>query len=217
MSWNFDGTSGWVGSATVSPVANNSTGVTLACWARATALGNTLINLSDATGNSGGLRLIQTGTGTRGTSIASGNVASIVDTTTGSPTINTWGHYCAVFTTAARSAYYNGANKATTTATSVASGFTRTQIGARRAGSVTDAFFNGRLAEVGVWNVVLTDDEVLSLADGAACSLVRPQSLVLYAPMIRNLADYSRTLFSFSTINTGAAVDTLGVHPRIYM
>lgn len=217
MSWDFNGSSGWVGNTAASPVANNSTGVTLACWARAAVLGGTMINLSDATGNSGGLRLIQLGTGTRGTSIASGNVASTIDTTTGTATVGTWGHHCAVFTTAARSAYFNGANKATLTASSTASGFTRTQVGARRAASATDSFFNGKLAEIGVWNVVLTDAEIASLGKGVSCALIRPQSLVLYAPMIRELDDHSKTMFSFSTINTGAAVDTLGVHPRIYM
>jgi len=217
MSWDFNGTSGWVGNTAASPVASNSSSpITIACWARANVLGGTMVNISDATGNTGGLRLIQIGTGTRGTAIASGNVASIVDTTTGAPSTGTWGHYCVTFATASRSAYFNGANKATTTASNTSSSMTRTQIGARRASSVTDSFFNGTLAEVGIWNVALSDSEIASLARGVACFLVRTQSLVLYAPMIRELDDYSKTGLAFSTINTGAAVDTLGVHPRIY-
>lgn len=217
MSWDFNGTSGWVGNASSCPVSGATGGLTVACWARADVLGQTMINLSDATGNSGAVRLIQTGTGTRATSITTGNVSSIADTTAGAPTTGTWGHYCGVFTSAARSAYFNGSNKVTTTATNNPTGFTRTQIGARRAGSTVDGFFNGRIAEVGVWNTSLTDQEIASLGRGASCALVRPQNLVLYAPMIRELKDFSRTLFSFGNIATGAAVDTGGFHPGVYL
>lgn len=216
MSWDFDGTSGWVGNTTSSPVADGSA-TTISCWARPDVVGNTLLNVSNSTGNAGALRLIMAAAGTRVVSINSSNVASIADTTTGSSAIGVWGHHAGTFTNAARSAFFNGANKVTTTASNIASGFTRTQIGARRNASVVDTFFNGRIAEVGIWNAILTDDEIASLGKGVSCSLVRPQNLVLYAPMIRELDDYSKTLFSFSTINTGAAVDTLGVHPAIYM
>lgn len=216
MSWDFDGTSGWVGNTSAAPVSDGSS-TTIACWARPDVVGQNLMSISNSSGNAGALRLVMLGTGTRGTSINASNVASTVDTTTGSVSVGVWGHHAATFTNTSRSAFFNGSNKATVNVTNIASGFTRTQIGARRAGSAIDAYFNGRIAEVGVWNVVLTDDEILSLGKGVSCSLVRPQNLVLYAPMIRELDDHSKTLFSFSTINTGAVVDTLGVHPRIYM
>lgn len=215
MSWNFDGISGWVGNAAGVPLTSANP-ATISCWARPDVVGSTLINISNSTGNVGAVRLIMISTGTRAVSINASNVASIADTTTGTPSVGVWGHHAATFTNAARSAFFNGANKVTTTASNVTGGFVRTQIGARRNASVTDNFFDGRIAEVGVWNVVLTDDEIASLGKGVSCALIRPQNLVLYAPMIRALSDYSRTLFSFSTINTGAAVDTLGVHPAIY-
>lgn len=216
MSWDFNGTSGWVGNTASAPVGNGA-GTTLACWARPDVLGSCLMSISDATGNSGALRIVMVGTGTRATSITTGNVSSTIDTTTGAPAVGVWGHYAATFTNAARSAFFNGANKATVTATNSATGFTRTQIGARRVGSTIDAFFNGRIAEVGVWNTTLTDAEIASLGAGVSCSLVRPQNLVLYAPMIRELKDFSRTLFSFGNIATGAAVDTGGFHPGVYL
>lgn len=212
MSCNFNGSTQWIGNASSCPITNATTGATIACWANPSVLGNALINLSDSTGNSGALRLLSTSTGTRGTSITTGNIASIVDTTTGTPAVGIWGHYCATFTSASRSAFFNGSNKATTTATNNPTGFTRTQIGARRVGSAIDGFFNGLIAEVGIWNVVLSDEEVSSLADGISCSLIRPGSLVFYAPLIRQILDITA---GFSLTNNGGA--TISDHTRIYL
>ena len=70
---------------------------------------------------------------------------------------------------------------------------------------------NGLIAEVGIWNVALTVAEIASLAKGITCEKVRPQSLVFYAPLVRDLSDQKggRAI----TNNNGA---TVANHPRIY-
>jgi len=70
---------------------------------------------------------------------------------------------------------------------------------------------NGLIAEVGIWNVALTVAEIASLAKGITCDKVRPQSLVFYAPLVRDLSDQKggRAI----TNNNGA---TVANHPRIY-
>ena len=70
---------------------------------------------------------------------------------------------------------------------------------------------NGLIAEVGIWNVALTADEIASLADGMTCDKVRPQSLVFYAPLVRELQDVKGGLTI--TNNNGA---TVANHPRVY-
>jgi hypothetical protein len=72
-------------------------------------------------------------------------------------------------------------------------------------------FFNGLVAEVGVWNAALTAAEVASLADGMTCDKVRPQSLVFYAPIVRDLIDQKGGL---TIINNNAA--TVANHTRVY-
>lgn len=47
----------------------------------------------------------------------------------------------------------------------------------------------GRLAEVGVWNVALTDAEIASLASGVSPLMVRPQNLVGYWPLYTSGAE----------------------------
>lgn len=66
-------------------------------------------------------------------------------------------------------------------------------------------------AEVGIWNAALTASEVASLAKGMTCDKVRPQSLVFYAPLVRDLNDQKGGL---TITNNNAA--TVAAHPRVY-
>ena len=94
-----------------------------------------------------------------------------------------WQHGCAVFAaTNSRAAYYNGANKGTNTTSNTPSGISRTILGKFNSNS-TNASTDFVLAEVGMWNVALTDDEALTLSQGFSPLLVRPQSLVAYWPL----------------------------------
>ena len=70
---------------------------------------------------------------------------------------------------------------------------------------------NGDIAEVGIWNIALTADEIASLAKGITCDKIRPQSLVFYAPLVRNLQDVKGGLTI--TNNNGATVSN---HPKVY-
>jgi hypothetical protein len=98
---------------------------------------------------------------------------------------NTWQHVAAVFTSASsRAAFLDGGNKGTNGTTSNPIGtIARTTVGLYRGGS-TGGPFDGRIAEVGVWDVALSDEEVASLAKGFSPRLVRPGSLVGYYPLI---------------------------------
>jgi hypothetical protein len=68
----------------------------------------------------------------------------------------------------------------------------------------------GDIAEVGVWQATLTADEIASLADGMTCDKIRPQSLVYYTPLIRDIQDLARGM---TLTNTNSTVAT---HPRVY-
>lgn len=83
-------------------------------------------------------------------------------------------------------------------------------IGARNANTIGQ-FAEGLVAEVGIWNAALTAAEIASLAAGMTCDKVRPQSLVFYAPLVRDLVDVKGGLTI--TNNNGA---TVANHPRVY-
>jgi hypothetical protein len=84
-------------------------------------------------------------------------------------------------------------------------------IGSQQFGGTINLFFAGRIAEAGVWNAALTDAEIASLADGMTCDKVRPQSLVFYAPLVRDLIDAKGGL-TITNNNTA----TVANHPRVY-
>ena len=73
------------------------------------------------------------------------------------------------------------------------------------------AYFNGSIAEAGVWNVALNSDEIASLSKGFPCRLVRPSALQFYSRLIRNVMDI-RNAVTLSELGTGT---TVSEHPRI--
>jgi hypothetical protein len=103
----------------------------------------------------------------------------------------------------------NGTSQGTATNTSIHSGTANLTLGAASVG--TGSFFTGDIAEVGIWNAALSAAEIASLAKGMTCDKIRPQSLVFYAPLVRNLIDQKGALTI--TNNNGATVTT---HPRVY-
>ena len=109
-------------------------------------------------------------------------------------------------------AYFNG-NVGTTEARDgvSVSGINRILIGARTSEGTIGQYHGGQLAEVGIWNVALTAAEIASLAKGMTCDKVRPQSLVFYAPLIRDLQDVRGGL-TITNNNTA----TVANHPRVY-
>ena len=140
-----------------------------------------------------------------------GNVNAVANG--GIVSANVWNHYAGVFASgSSRTPYTNGVAGAENTTTVAAITPTFTNIGAFYAGTATAIqFMDGLIAEVGIWNADLTAAEIASLAKGMSCDKIRPQSLVFYAPLVRDLIDQKGGLTI--TNNNGA---TVANHPRVY-
>ncbi len=61
-----------------------------------------------------------------------------------------------------------------------------------------------------MWQATLTAEEIASLAKGMTCDKIRPQSLVYYTPLIRDIQDLARGMALTNTDSTVAN------HPRVY-
>jgi len=134
-------------------------------------------------------------------------------TSTSGFTVGTWHHGCAVFTSlSSRTVYLDGGSSATNTTLlqSRLQTIDKTAVGCLGR-STNAAFYNGQVAEVGIWNAALTAAEIASLARGMTCDKVRPQSLVFYAPLVRDLTDQKGGL---TITNNNSA--TVANHPRVY-
>lgn len=143
---------------------------------------------------------------------AVGSNGTITADTTATVANNEWHHVAGTFETSSRTPYLNGvAGNTNTTNIGTQLPFNLLLIGARY-GPGLGLYFNGDIADLGVWNVILTNSEIVSLAQGATCNKVRPQNLIFYAPLIRNLQDTKNG--RIITPNNGPALAT---HPRVYI
>lgn len=218
MAYNFKTASSQRLTANLSGIAEPCT---IAVWARPASVTNmTAVSLVASDDDRRSVALIASGANhnPRASVINDGIIAISADSTFNAAS-NTWVHLCGVFaSTSSRTIYANGGNSNTNTASLTnANSSAIVSIGATRATSGQPAsntpvsFFNGQLAEVGIWSVALTAAEIASLAKGMTCDKVRPQNLVFYAPLVRDLVDQKGGLTI--TNNNGA---TVANHPRVY-
>jgi hypothetical protein len=204
MAYEFNGSNQSLSS--IDPI--DAVPLTIACWIKSDVLAvKNLIFLSDNNANANGWGMYLSAAGSlRGFVVAAG-VSSDFGTTS-SYSINTWHHAClSCPSNSERTVYLDAGGQRTNTATRnvIAAGVT-----ALRIGFLVNAL-DGLAAEVGVWSAALTQPEIASLARGMTCDKIRPQSLVFYAPLVRDLIDQKGGLTI--TNNNGA---TVAQHPRVY-
>lgn len=166
---------------------------TMACWFYADSLSSarTLMCVGPASAAAAQQRIYASSTEVGANSEGGGTNANA--TTTAAPSASVWTHAAGVFVSATdRRAFINGGSKGTN-ATSVAfsTAINRTVIAQRLRSNVYAQGMDGRLAECAIWNEALSDDDVYSLSRGYRPSLIRPDSLVMYVPMIRDVLDFS--------------------------
>lgn len=183
---------------------------TMACWARPSA---TTAQILMAIGVSGGIDRCTLVFGGSSIVSAGANNSSTGASSSfaGTPTSGAWIHAACVHqSTTSRSVYYNGAIGSNDTNLVTITGLNRLNIGARY-NTTLGAYFNGSIADAGVWNAALNADEIASLSKGFPCRLVRPSALVFYSRLIRNVMDL-RSGITLSELGTGT---TASDHPRI--
>jgi hypothetical protein len=206
MAYNFTAASSQYLSTASSPVSTYP--FTIAGWANPNT-GGVLASISNADGSNRHLVAFNGGT----TKVDAGSVTSAAWAAASSInySANQWNHACGVFESAtSRKAYVNGGNEGINTNSANFGTITSAYIATRIIGTA-GGFMNGPIAEVGIWNAALTVAEIASLAKGMTCDKVRPQSLVFYAPLVRDLVDVKGGL-AITNNNTA----TVANHLRVY-
>lgn len=210
MAYSFNGTNQYLTTAS-SPVT--AVPLTIACWANLNVVTGspTLLSVQGSGWENSfilGLRLTDN-------SLRFFNSGNSVSTSAFQPTAvvkNSWFHAAGVATSlSSRKVYYNYSNTGTSSTTIQAPTLiNKIVIGCDFEPNAT-FFSNGSLAEIGIWNAALSAGEIASLSKGITCDKVRPQSLVFYAPLVRNLQDTKGGIVI--TNNNAAAISN---HPRVY-
>ena len=184
MARDFDGPSDDMATVEVAPVT--AAPITMCCWFRppTATISASLMFLGDKDVTSHYFAVRAQGA-TAGDPVAAFTAAggfANASTSTGF-SANVWNHAAGVFAASNdRRAYLNGGGKGTNTTNRTPSGVDRVRIG-RLGDSTPSADYTGRIAEATIWNVALTDDEVLALAGGVSCFRIRGGNIVGYWPL----------------------------------
>lgn len=212
MAWDFDGTDDYMEAALG---ANYDVPKTLACWFNSdtTNAAKTLISLTTgAVGANESPALILSITNAaqvRAATSATNGVNNSISA--GTHGLQTWHHAAARFSgSASRIAYLDGV-AATESINNRATGGSLDNLTIGRGSGGTynpSAPFNGRMAEVAVWDVALDAAEIAALASGYKPSQIRPDKLLFYLPLVREVGDL-RSGLTFTNNATAVAV-----HPR---
>lgn len=215
MAYNFSG-SGQNLFSTSTPVT--ATPLTLACWMNKTAATTTGILTAIFWDGAGSWYAFYLAAGSAangqkvGINLANNNSFGAGANATTTYTTGTWHHACGVFTSStSRTVYMDGGNSATDTSSVTPTNLNSVNIGAARRQTVTDNYFDGSIAEVGIWDAALTQAEVGALADGMSPQLVRPQNLKVYVPLVRSTQDLKG--LSFTTVGS----PTVSAQTRVYL
>lgn len=139
-----------------------------------------------------------------------GSATSQADSTASYST-GQWQHAVGITSGAtSRFVYLDGTKSAANTTSRVLSGMDRLGIGQRSGAAGAGLFFDGLLAEVGFWNVVLDEAEIAALKSGLSPLRIRPQSLKSYHPLVReNVAPIGPAFTAYNS-------PTVAAHPRIF-
>lgn len=136
--------------------------------------------------------------------------ADIASSSTGY-SINTWHHAaCRASSATSADAYIDGGSKGSNTSSNTPLGIDTVNIGGKEILGANDNHFAGRLAELGIWNVALTDEEIAALAKGSSPLRIRPESLKGYWPFYgvgSPEPDYSSAGQHMTLVNTPAQGD----------
>ena len=163
---------------------------TIACWFYPNSVNFTQAVV--AIGDAGGVSRLQldkrAGSPDIGAaSVNSGGTSAVQ--LSGDMAASVWQHSAAVFaSTTSRKAYLDGISDGTNTTSNTVSGLDSILIGARYS-TTRGAFFGGRIAHVGIWNIALSDGEIASLAAGAHPQTIQAANLVFYAPLTDGVAE----------------------------
>jgi hypothetical protein len=127
-------------------------------------------------------------------------------------TANTWHHVlCVSSSDSSHTVYLDGGGKITITTQINPQSVDQLAIGVLNRASPVN-WFDGKLAEVAVWDVALGDADAVTLAGGAVASSVSGADCLFYADLRSNAVD----LIAAATItNNGSVAFDAGDHPPV--
>ena len=178
MARTFNGTSQrlWRGSAVALQPP-----LTLAVWvhpSRSSAYEDVLGLCNASESHSGHFLQLRGPDGVRAAAVTAQQGTFAIARSNAAYALGQWQHVAGVFSAAdRRRVYLNGQPGAEDTVAKTPGGLDRTTVAAWESSGGVTAYFAGGTAEAAIWDVALTDAEILALAQGDSPLLVRPEGL----------------------------------------
>lgn len=182
--------------------------LSVSLWFKVSSLGVTHVPYSMMINGNDWLAVVVNADNTvRATWKGSGS-AELTATSTSGISANTWTHMLGVFNGAtSRTIYLSGGNNATeSTSQGMGAVPGRHSIGALDDGTTLYSPFTGLIAEVGIWNMVLTAGNAVTLAGGTAPSSVEAANLQAYLTLLT--ADGITDTEGNTWTNNGSSTDS---------
>lgn len=207
MAYKFNGTNQYINGNYGS---NAAVPLTFSCWFyRATSSAQALVSLASST--SSDFFMMYEGGGVLYASSYQSGIVRQAGTSTGLKN-NSWNHGAARYESAtSRYSFLNGNKSSQNTDSSTPNNSNIFVLAAQNIAGSYSYFCGQSICEVAIWEASLTDDEIAILSKGFSPLLVRPQSLKLYTPLIRNLSDI-RANISLTNNNNATVIE----HTRNY-
>jgi hypothetical protein len=152
--------------------------LTIAAWVYPTTLPSVQWVFTTGQNSTVYFGIVALSTGAFRAQCGDGGAASLAEG--GTLTTGTWHHVCAVFDTNNLYVYQNGSQVATAANAEFMFSQSDYTVGRMMGGS---NYFDGRIAEVGVWSELLTANEIAALAKGVSPAMVQAKELELYLPL----------------------------------
>jgi hypothetical protein len=126
----------------------------------------------------------------------------------------TWAHWAYRWSDSAntQALFFNGTSIASSGAALTAYSLNERATLGNFQSAINDAEIDGSLAEYGLYDTSLSNDEITALAKGFSPALVAPASLQAYLPLIGNASPETNLLGEAYTVGGATKSD----HPRIY-
>jgi len=157
--------------------------------------------------------IVQINTTTNRVAFNAFTTANAIATASVNYTANAWNMVTAIGTSAtSRTIYINNSGAVTNTTSRVLTTPTRWLIGGNYNSGILPSL-EAQIAEVAVWNDIISTTDIASLYKGTKATAIKPQNLKIYIPLIR---DISENAGSTTSITSTISDTTIEPHVRRY-
>jgi len=217
MARDFNGTSAYIRPSAELDIAGTALTISAWVWIDSTTADMMIVCKGDANAYNYNYFLSITGLGylpTHAYPVFGYITGSLQHAVEAASTLSTgqWYHLCGVYNGATQKIYINAVEDASIAETgSMTQNNYAVEIGASPNISGNSMYLDGRVAEVGLWNVGLNADEIKALKNRLSPAFIRPESLLAYYPLIGESPEPDWKAANNGTVTNATVIEHIAI------